>query len=571
MQRFTALINRIKSKVKKTFTRSSYDYDLALGQVLIKKKIINRNQLQNALDAQIEQLKQFGKSVRIGQIIIEKGYITEEKLIQVINRYYNISVKSLSDDIQKLVKEKRSFFRKKIPSPILPIWLKLSIATVIIIITIVAALSLFILGREKEQLYRQTVKIGKVSLNYITNNAAILILNDNILQLNSMIKGTSSVDGLLYAVIINHDNLVMAHSNINKIDLPYENLGSLENASSEGDVIYSNSILPSGKRVLNMTRPIFFKDKLLGKVHVGVSIDFIEQINRKERNSIILLTLCFIPFGVIIAVLMGIRFSRPISRLVMATKEIGDGNYKYRIKMQRKDEIGKLAGAFNRMSEDLLKKSLMQESFGKYIGSEVLRMIMANPEHSWLKGKKNEATIVFADIRGFTAYSAHKDPEEIVNELNEYFEIVSRIVLDSGGYVDKFIGDAVLAVYGIPVYYDNHVGRAISAALEIQTMLKEASYISGNSLLKSIGIGIDSGLVVSGNIGSQIKMEYTVIGSCVNIASRLNGLAGPGEIIISKNVFMKLKNNIRAELRPPQKIKGISEPVETYKVLEILQ
>jgi len=158
-------------------------------------------------------------------------------------------------------------------------------------------------------------------------------------------------------------------------------------------------------------------------------------------------------------------------------------------------------------------------------------MIMDNPGDPWLRGKRNEATVIFTDIRGFTKYSDEKEPEEVVNTLNLYFETATRIILEHNGYVDKFIGDAVLGVFGIPARRDNHVELAVRAAIAMRDEFLKLTE-QGLEFYGRVGIGINSGIVVSGNIGSQTKMEYTVIGDCVNIASRLNGLAGRSEIIV---------------------------------------
>ena len=342
----------------------------------------------------------------------------------------------------------------------------------------------------------------------------------------------------------------------------------MENVVKKGDVTYFNYTLPSGKHVLNLSQPVTFKDKQLGEVHVGVSLDFIKRLVQKERSSVILITLSIILFGMVLAILLGFRFSRPISKLVLATREIAKGNYRHKVGLARNDELGNLAAAFDQMGEELWKNSLMQRSFGKYVGAEVLEMIMANPERTWLKGHRNEATIFFADIRGFTHYSDEKEPEDVVDELNEYFEIATRVIVRHGGYVDKFMGDAVLGVFGVPVYRKDHVERAVRAAIYLQNELKKANK-NDNKLLGSIGIGIDSGIVVSGNIGSQVKMEYTVIGDSVNVASRLNGLAGPGEVIISNTVYEQLGDMIAVKALPIQRIKGKPEPVEIFKVLSI--
>jgi len=342
----------------------------------------------------------------------------------------------------------------------------------------------------------------------------------------------------------------------------------MENVIKEQDVTYFNYYSTSGEQVLNLTRPVLFKNKKLGQVHVGVSIDFIENLINKARLTILVITFFIILLGSAVAVWIGFHFSRPISNLVTATGEIASGNYQHKIILARNDELGNLATAFNRMGDELWKNSLMQKSFGKYIGSEVLDMILANPENDWLKGHRNEATIVFTDIRGFSSYSKLKEPEEIVESLNEYFEIATQAIQDHGGYVDKFIGDAVLGVFGVPVYHKDHVERGVRAASDMQKMFMNKR-TNGNSLLQSVGIGINSGVVVSGNIGSQDKMEYTVIGDTVNLAAHLNRIAKPGEIIITKSVYENLEDRITVKPLSPQYIKGKTNPVETFKLLSI--
>jgi adenylate cyclase len=279
------------------------------------------------------------------------------------------------------------------------------------------------------------------------------------------------------------------------------------------------------------------------------------------------LSLFIILLGIAIAILLGIEFSRPISKLVLATQEIGKGNLQYWIDMIRKDEFGDLATAFNYMAKGLWDKLMIQKSFGHYVSPEVLDMILTHPEDSWLKGTRNEATILFTDVRGFTAYSETRKPEEVVEALNEYFGIVTQYILEHGGYVDKFIGDAVLGVFGVPIAHADHAERAVKAMVAMQQELQKRAGQNNNLLLSRIGVGINSGVVVSGTLGSQVKMEYTVIGDSVNIASRLNHLAGPGEIIISRSVRDQVIDLVSVKALPPQPIKGKSEMVEAFQVL----
>jgi adenylate cyclase len=468
---------------------------------------------------------------------------------------------------EAIKKERDGSLKSRLIHIRVPIRVKLSIAITFIIWLTILILSFVILARQKEHLYLQTVKTGKVSLNYFANNANIPLLNDDILRLNRLIKEASSVEGILYAIIVDHQQMIKAHTDHTQIGalLPtFDNAGELK---QDGNVTYFHYTLASGSHVLNLSRPVTFKDKVLGTVHVGVSLDFIKDLIRKESLSIVILSFFIVLLGISIAILLGIGFSRPITKLVLAAKEIGKGNFHYKINMVRKDEFGDLATAFNYMAEELLKKLLIQKSFGRYVSPEVMEMILSQPEETWLKGTRSEASILFTDIRGFTAYSETRDPEEVVEALNEYFEITTQSILKYGGYIDKFIGDAVLGVFGVPVHYDDHAERAVRAAMDMQKELQQQSGKNKNPFLSKIGIGINSGVVVSGNLGSQVKMEYTVIGDSVNVASRLNSLAGPGEIIISEPILEWVKNMVTVTALPPQKIKGKSELVQAFQII----
>jgi adenylate cyclase len=450
----------------------------------------------------------------------------------------------------------------------IPIRVKLSVAITVIIWLTILILSFVVLSRQREQLYLQSVKMGKVSLNYFAYNASIPLLNDDLLTLNTLIKEAASVEGLLYAIIVDRQQVIRAHSDPSKIGATSSpSVESKGEIKREKNIEYFNYTQPSGTHVLNLSKPITFKDKELGTVHVGISLDFISELIHKETLFILLLSLFIILLGISIAIFLGIEFSRPISKLVLATQEIGKGNLQYRIDMLRKDEFGDLATAFNYMAKELWNKLMIQKSFGRYVSPEVLDMILTHPEDSWLKGTRNDATILFTDVRGFTAYSEDKRPEEIVEFLNEYFAIATQCILEQGGYVDKFIGDAVLGVFGVPIAYADHAERAIKATLEMQKRFKERAEQNRNPFLSRIGIGVNSGVVVAGTLGSQVKMEYTVIGDSVNMASRLNHLAGSGEIIISKSVYESTKDLVSVESLSPQSIKGKSEKAEAFRVL----
>jgi adenylate cyclase len=544
--------------------------DMQLGQVLVDRGIITDQQLETALAAQRQRLIETGQAVRLGHMITELGLASETAVVEAINQSFKISVASLSDNIRELILRRRGTLAERLPAPAMPIWLKLCVGALLIVTVTIVSFSYFIINKQKARLFDQTVTMGAVSLNYFVNNARIPLIDDDILSLNTLIKEATETEGLRYAVVTDTRGLIRAHTDVDRIGTHLDAPDPSAPPVSRGNISYFPFVAGSGEQILNLTREVVFQEKIVGAVQVGVSLDFIEQLVDREKGPILVMTLVMMTVGLAIAAFLGIRFSRPISLLVAATEAIGKGDYRHRVELNRKDELGNLATAFNQMGEELFRHTLTRQSFGKYVGEDVLEMILADPEKMWLKGHKNDATILFADIRGFTAYAENRDPEAVVEMLNTYFDIATRAILDYGGYVDKFIGDCVLGVFGVPVFRKDHVERAVRAAMDLMAALHRQS-IHGNPLLSSVGVGIHTGPIVSGNIGSQAKMEYTVIGDTVNLASRLSGLAAPGEILVTDAVFENLRELVRVEPAGTRAIKGKAAPVETFRVLSIQQ
>jgi adenylate cyclase len=284
-----------------------------------------------------------------------------------------------------------------------------------------------------------------------------------------------------------------------------------------------------------------------------------------------MLTFLLILIGIGVSFYLSTELSKPLSNLVKGTIEIKKGNFLHRIEPFSNDELGDLTSAFNDMSDGLRKKEIIQDAFGRYVTPEIVDMILQHPDEKWLRGKKIDITVMFADIRGFTAFSEKTEPEEVVNVLNDHFTLATEVILRHGGHVDKFIGDEILAVFGALVHSEDHASKAVTAAVALQKELNDFNLTmeGAGRMPVRIGIGINSGSAIAGNIGSNKRMEYTVIGDAVNLASRLTRVAGPDEIIISDHVYEKTSKIITAEKLEPVTVKGKSEPVQIYKVTGI--
>jgi adenylate cyclase len=181
---------------------------------------------------------------------------------------------------------------------------------------------------------------------------------------------------------------------------------------------------------------------------------------------------------------------------------------------------------------------------------------------------RKPVVVFFSDIRGFTPMSERMGPDDIATLLNEYFTEMVEIVFENGGTLDKFMGDAIMALWGAPITQDDDSDRAMRAAIEMQMVLAKLNvkWASEGRQRVEIGIGIDYYEVFAGNIGSDRRLEYTVIGDAVNTASRLCSKAGPGEIILTKRFYDELKNPPAVEEMEALELKGKAQEVQVYRV-----
>jgi len=216
------------------------------------------------------------------------------------------------------------------------------------------------------------------------------------------------------------------------------------------------------------------------------------------------------------------------------------------------------------------ERRIIKDMFCRYMSQEVMENLMEAPDNVKLGGDKRSATVFFADIRGYTSFSEGREPEVIVEVLNEYFSEAVEYVIQYKGYIDKFIGDCIMAVWGVPMLPEKEDAfNAVACALAIQDMVRSSKrkFFRKVASRLRIGIGVNTGPLVAGNLGSMQRMDYSVIGDTVNIASRLEGVAGPDEIIVSHATRNQLADKFRFEERSAVLIKGREKPVQVYNVL----
>lgn len=335
---------------------------------------------------------------------------------------------------------------------------------------------------------------------------------------------------------------------------------SLSNHQMEYEDAYGNEYLGAFKAV--------------GVANIGVVTEVekseaLATIERVQHRSILVMVIV-----VCLAFFINFAFSnsitKPLSRLFLATEQIVNGNFNVSLKNPTSDEIGALSQAFNGMVKGLKERDKIKTAFGKFHSKEVANKLLSG--EITLGGERKQATVFFSDIRGFTSMSENMSPDEVVRMLNSYMTEMVSVIYKWNGVVDKYIGDAIMGVWGVPETNIDDAYNAVRCCLEMREMLiefNEKRKVAGETQIE-IGMGLHSGMVLAGNIGSEERLEYTIIGDTVNLASRIEGAnkAVEGDLLISSQTYSLVKDRgIIVGPAIPIKAKGKSTEVFVHEVI----
>ncbi len=246
-----------------------------------------------------------------------------------------------------------------------------------------------------------------------------------------------------------------------------------------------------------------------------------------------------LPFLVILAWRFGRNATRGLSVLHEGFGRVAQGNYDVAVPVSGNDEVAEMQRGFNEMLDAARERLFLETAFGRYVSFLVLDRMRAEGEGGMLSGERRVATVLFSDIRGFTALSADLAPEQVIAVLNAYMSRMIDTIATYDGYINKFVGDAIMVVFNVPLDQDAHALRALACAQAMQEELEranEAGAFEGVERL-DMGIGLNTGPLVAGNLGNERQVEFTVIGDTVNVASRACSHAGSKEVVFTQSLL----------------------------------
>ena len=409
---------------------------------------------------------------------------------------------------------------------------------------------------------------GRIISQQIANSAVEPFFTDDQFKLGVLLNNLSNNSRVAGVVILDRGFKVVAKTGI---DIPQQVIVQSIKSNQRIQPFAEQDSHPNHDIVIYVS-PIVFKGVTGGYAALAVNNQNIAALLSNSLNTFILVSVILCISVSLLGIAMARKFSQPITSLAAATRDLQQGKLKH-IPERRSDELGMLINAINSMSNGLIQKDQVEAMLNKLVDRDIAEKVLGEIQEVELGGEHVEATVLFADIVGFTNISEGLSPQEVSNLLNEYYNYFNQCAKFYFGTVDKFIGDAVMLVFGAPKPDKDHQFHALACAVLMNRLVRRLNKIRQEKGLYEVNlrIGINSGSMLAGLIGGVNRMQYTVVGDAVNLASRLCGEAGSSQIIIEESMYNTIiqSHKIKAEARKQIKVRGKSEPVSIYHVYDI--
>jgi len=310
-----------------------------------------------------------------------------------------------------------------------------------------------------------------------------------------------------------------------------------------------------------------------GRVFAVLDVDYrvnvyLDRLANDVRRPILGTSLAGGVVALALGILLARRVTGPVSALTRGVARVAAGDLSQALPVRSRDEVGQLTHAFNEMLDGLRQRDFIRDTFGRYVSPEVAQTLLESPEGLRLGGEKREVTVLMSDLRGYTRFVEQGDPTVVVEVLNRYLGRMTDIIIEHGGTINEFVGDGIVAFFGAPLASADHAERAAACAIAMQVALEEVNRLHGEAGLPRLemGIGLNTGEAIVGNVGSEKRAKYTAVGTAINLAARVEACTVGGQVLLSPFTYERVRDV--AEVGPPipVEVKGIREPLLLYEL-----
>jgi class 3 adenylate cyclase len=449
---------------------------------------------------------------------------------------------------------------------------KLALAFFLLIFVFVTAFVLFATefyeSKERAALEARAVAVGSLLGQSLTNSVYALRFDEMRLVLRSALEQPD----VLYAYAYDKEGKILADgTGKNRL------LNTVPSDVFHGAAVNAPKLLVqhgseaggTGER-LEVVQPIHLPDgEKLGGVRIGFSLTSMQQRIATAKRSTIVLGALFGLLGAGISALIGRLLVRSIDSLVKGTQLIASGNLDVRIPVGSKDEIGMLAESFNQMAA-ALKQNDRLARLKRYVSPQIAASILEGADDAPFQNHRREITVLFVDLRGFTAFADIAQPEEVMDLLREYHAEIGHIIFKFGGTIEHFAGDGIMVFFNDPIPCQDHREKAVRTALETRERARE---LRARWLKKGydvdVGLGIATGYATLGNIGFEGRVDYGAIGNVTILSARLCAEAAGGQILADPKSLSGLSERVEAEPLGELRLKGFLRPVAVVNILSL--
>jgi class 3 adenylate cyclase len=348
-----------------------------------------------------------------------------------------------------------------------------------------------------------------------------------------------------------------------------QSFGDVDHAPDFSTAGITTDLLQLGEHDSWFAKRLTYNNTSIGVLAVRFSSQAWEDLSNALLMRMIVLAGLVVLSALFLTYWVAGRMSKPLEHIAHAASRVGHGDYNAELPVQGNDELSDAAKQFNFMLQELRHKEEMRQEFGRYLNPNLVSKVFRD-ENASVENHRQDVTVLFADMVSFTAFSEGRDPEAIVDVLNRYFEVFHYVIDHFGGHVDKYIGDAVMAVFNHPHDDPHHARHAAMAGLAMAAACRRLGVLRDDGEPIAFRVGINAGEVIVGNIGAKKRLEYTVIGDAVNRASRMGGIGQGNEVALPESTFSQLGDGFHFEKMGDIKVKGVSEAMScgTVRVMD---
>ncbi len=404
-------------------------------------------------------------------------------------------------------------------------------------------------------LSEHAMSYGRHLAELTAGSASEPLLAEDRLQLSVMLAAFKDDPFILNAGIYDRYGRVMA-STAPLPALPLTQLETLSRADALPDIRSTTLIL---------AEPIRFQEVKAGYLLLTLNREVLEKPLQRSLRKIGILSVLMITLAMIAAYLLGRRLAQPIDRLALATKALREGRFDLLINERRDDEIGTIIGTLNDMAQNLQKRLQTEKTLTRFVSSAVANRLLQGDSSGVIAGQHVVATVVFVDMVGFTSLSEKLPAQRVSQLLNYYFGVVNRAAKLYHGNVDKYIGDGAMLVFGAPQSDSEHCFHALCFAELLMQLIERMNQRRPDWLPPvAFRLGMHTGDMIAGSMGSEDRMQYTVVGDSVNLAARLCSVAKGGHSIISEEVLSQPDIRSRIAVEPQGNVQLKGKSIETF-------